>query len=100
MPESACSNQSLFAQFRLEVRIKDGCGDQAGDAERRLHDQHGDQQLPGLRVDVRADDARVEEVFELVDDDEVHERTQGYGQPLAEAHDHDGRVGNEVADDG
>jgi hypothetical protein len=39
-----------------------------------LHRDHRDQQLPYLRLDARADDARIEQVLELVDDDEEDER--------------------------
>src|SRR5688572_32146310 len=85
---AACaSNQALLAQLFLEVGIKNGRGDQAGDTKSRFHHQHGDQQFPGTRVDVRADDARIEEILELVDHDQENERGNRHGYTLAQADD-------------
>ena len=68
------SDQLAGLELALQIGVVDRRGDDAGDAERGFHDQHRDQQLPGPGPDLAADDACVEEIFELVDDDQERQR--------------------------
>src|SRR5215475_2316277 len=63
-------------QLVLEVGVVDRRGDDAGNAEGGVHHQHGDQELPGARLDAVADDAGVDEIFQLVDEDQEQERAE------------------------
>jgi len=57
------SDQARLGKFALQIGVVDWSRDQTGAAEQGLHDQHRDQQLPGKCLDLRAYDARVEEIF-------------------------------------
>src|SRR5690348_2529649 len=69
------SYQVFGFQLSFEVRVINRCGDHAGKTEGGLHQQHGDQQFPGAGVNLDPDDARVEEIFELVDQHQKAERS-------------------------
>src|SRR5579859_5435987 len=83
---ATCPNRAVAAparldlaacrQFVLEVGVVDRRGHQAVDAEGGFHREHRDEELPGLGVDPRADDLRVEEILELVDHHEESERAE------------------------
>ena len=69
------------------------------DAERRLADEDGQQDLPRLRVGLAAHDARVDQVLELVDEHQEDERRDGRADRDAEGENHDHGVGDQVAED-
>ncbi|KAG1318159.1 hypothetical protein G6F63_015346 [Rhizopus arrhizus] len=77
---SAGSDPALIHQFPLHIAVEHRRGHQPRQAERRLHHQHGQQQFPGERLDLAADDARVEEIFQLVDDDQGQQRRHRPGE--------------------
>jgi len=85
-------------QFILEPGVADRRRRETGEAEGAFHDQHRGEQFPGLGPDLRADDAGVEEVFELVDDDEITERGDGDERRVRQADDEDDGVRDQVAD--
>src|SRR3954465_5463638 len=91
-------NQVELAELRLAVGVEDRRGDEAGQTERRLEDDHGAEELPGGSLDLAADDARVQEVFELVDDDQERERAKRHAERDRQADDDDDRVRDQVAD--
>ena len=69
------SDQPAIPQFILQKRIVNGRSNQARDAKRGFQNQHREKHFPGLGPDVAADDARIEEVLELVDRHEKRERS-------------------------
>ena len=65
--ESLRSDQLAKRQLVLDVGVVDRRRDQAGNAEGRVHHEHGQQQLPRPCPYARADDAGIHEVLQLVD---------------------------------
>jgi hypothetical protein len=59
-------NQIATHELILDIRVINGCCDQARHTECGLHREHGQQQLPGVRADLRADQMRVEKIFEFM----------------------------------
>src|ERR1700760_4161421 len=85
-------HQRAGAQLALDESVDDRCHDHAADAEGGLADQDGHEDLPGLGVRLAADDARVGQVLELVDDDQEEERGDGRPRRDAEGENHDDGV--------
>src|SRR6266513_5882968 len=99
MNDFSFSNQAAVAELALHERVDDRAHHYAGDAERSLADEDRHQDLPRLRVGLAADDARVHQVFELVDEDEKNERGHGGRERDAHRQDDDDGVRDEVAED-
>src|SRR5438445_3032543 len=67
-------DQAALAQFALHEGIDDRRHDDAAHAERSFAQDDGQEDLPGLGVDLAAHDAGVEQVLQLVDDDQKDQR--------------------------
>src|SRR5258706_2347858 len=93
------SHQSAVRQLALPPRVNDGREDDARHMERAIVQDDREQDLPRRRVDLRANDARVHEVIELVDADQEDEGADRDPRPDAEREDHDDAVRDQVADD-
>ena len=89
----------LFAlQLALEVGIVDRPRHHPRQPECRLEHQHRQQQFPGLGTDLPANDPRVEEVLDLVDDNQVTQRCRRHPDRQRQADNGDQGVGHQVAD--
>src|SRR5204862_4837464 len=71
---SAFLHESPLAELAFDERVRDRGHDHSAHTERGLADENCQEDLPGLRVGLAADDARVDEVLEFVDDDEKRQR--------------------------
>ena len=90
--------KSIFAvSIRFSNRRNKPARRCAADAENAFKDDHRHQQFPRAGFDFRADDFGVEEIFELVDDNEEHQRGECDIKRCAEAQNNDDGVGNQVA---
>src|SRR2546425_2309682 len=96
VPDFGCSYPPDIPQLRLGIGVVDRRGEQPGQPERGFERQHGAQELPRRGLDLAADDARVEEVLELVHADEEAERAHGNPERDREAGDDDDGVRDEV----
>src|SRR4051812_4055954 len=63
-------DQSALAQLALHERVEDRGHHHAGYSECRLAEEDGEQDFPGLRIRLAADDAGVRQVLEFVDHDQ------------------------------
>src|SRR3954465_7961645 len=68
--QPAALNQLPRHQFCFCIGIEHRCRNNSRQSECSVHCQHRKQQFPGGSIDARPDDARIDEVLELVHDDE------------------------------